>query len=127
MKQSKSDEEKEKQIQELNKKIAVSLWIQFIGQFAEAIYLSQLEKLQPDSSGETKNLIGQWVMTGGQALEAIGQTTQSLTNEQKQQIEAQIQGIQGDALQAIGSALQVVGSKEMLIDYLKEHLDEDIS
>lgn len=122
------DEQKtEDKIQELNQKIAVSLWIQFIGQFAEAIYLSQLEKLQPDSSGELKNLVGQWVMTVGQALEAIGQTTQSLTIEVKQQVEAQIQGIQGDALQALGSALQVVGSKEMLIDYLKENIDGDIS
>src|SRR5699024_11067457 len=120
--QSGDEEQKNDElIQELNQKIAASLWLQFVGQFAEAIYLSQLAKLQPESNEEIINLVGQWMLTVGQALEAIGQTRQNLTSEQKAQIEAQIQGIQGDALQAIGSALQVVASEEMLIDYLNDN------
>jgi len=123
--QSGDEEQKNDElIQELNQKIAASLWLQFVGQFAEAIYLSQLAKLQPESNEEIINLVGQWMLTVGQALEDIGQTRQNLTSEQKAQIEAQIQGIQGDALQAIGSALQVVASEEMLIDYLNDNSEE---
>ena|SRR5699024_2851763 len=126
--QSGDEEQKNDElIQELNQKIAASLWLQFVGQFAEAIYLSQLTKLQPETSGEINNLVGQWILTVGQALEAIGQTRQNLTSEQKVQIEAQIQGIQGDALQGIGSALQVVAGEEALIEYLNESSEETTS
>ncbi|MBU5593936.1 hypothetical protein KQI76_02060 [Amphibacillus sp. MSJ-3] len=91
-------------IQELNQKITISQWIQFIGQLANAIYLSQLSAIQPETSGELTNVVGQWIMTVGQGLTAIGQTTQTLTDEQQLLIEAQIQG---DALQALGSAIRL--------------------
>ncbi|WP_440896339.1 hypothetical protein ACS127_17735 [Amphibacillus sp. Q70] len=125
--QTKNEEEEKKKaelIQELNQKVAASLWVQFIGQLGEAIYLSQLAAIQPESRGDVKNLVGQWVQTVGQGLEAVGATTQGLTDEQKLLIEAQIQGIQGDALQTIGSALQVVGSQEVLLDDLLTDIEK---
>lgn len=128
-KQSQPDAEEKKQnelIQELNQKIAISQWIQFIGQLANAIYASQLSAIQPESSGELTNVVGNWIMTVGQGLSAIGQTTQTLTDEQRLLIEGQIQGIQGDALQALGAAIQVIGDKEVLIDSLLADIEEYI-
>src|SRR5699024_4464741 len=107
-----NEQKKEAKIQDLNQKVAVSQWIQFIGQFTEAIYLSQLAKLQPESKGEKTNVAGQWVQTLGQGIEAVGATTQGLTREEKLLVEAQIQGMIEDALQTVGNAMQVVANKE---------------
>lgn len=119
-----NEQKKEAKIQDLNQKVAVSQWIQFIGQFTEAIYLSQLAKLQPESKGEKTNVAGQWVQTLGQGIEAVGATTQGLTREEKLLVEAQIQGMIGDALQTVGNAMQVVANKEFITGDLRAYLDE---
>lgn len=119
-----NEQKKEAKIQDLNQKVAVSQWIQFIGQFTEAIYLSQLAKLQPESKGEKTNVAGQWVQTLGQGIEAVGATTQGLTREEKLLVEAQIQGMIEDALQTVGNAMQVVANKEFITGDLRTYLDE---
>ena len=119
-----NEQKKEAKIQDLNQKVAVSQWIQFIGQFTEAIYLSQLAKLQPESKGEKTNVAGQWVQTLGQGIETVGATTQGLTREEKLLVEAQIQGMIGDALQTVGNAMQVVANKEFITGDLRAYLDE---
>lgn len=119
-----NEQKKEAKIQDLNQKVAVSQWIQFIGQFTEAIDLSQLAKLQPESKGEKTNVAGQWVQTLGQGIEAVGATTQGLTREEKLLVEAQIQGMIEDALQTVGNAMQVVANKEFITGDLRTYLDE---
>ena len=119
-----NEQKKEAKIQDLNQKVAVSQWIQFIGQFTEAIDLSQLAKLQPESKGEKTNVAGQWVQTLGQGIEAVGATTQGLTREEKLLVEAQIQGMIEDALQTVGNAMQVVANKEFITGDLRAYLDE---
>ena len=110
-------------IQQLNQGIAISQWIQFIGQLTEGIYLTKLVKLQPTSKGELNELIGQWIQTIGQGIETVGATTQVLTKEQSLLVEAKVQGIIGDTLQALGNAVQVVANKELLVEELRANLE----
>ncbi|HHU18936.1 MAG TPA: hypothetical protein GXZ58_01580 [Bacilli bacterium] len=104
--------------------MAVSQWIQFIGQFTEVIDLSQLAKLQPESKGEKTNVAGQWIQTLAQAIEAVGATTQGLTRDEKLLVEALIEGMIEDALQTVGNAMQVVANKEFITGDLRTYLDE---
>ena len=104
--------------------MAVSQWIQFIGQFTEVIDLSQLAKLQPESKGEKTNVAGQWIQTLAQAIEAVGATTEGLTRDEKLLVEALIEGMIEDALQTVGNAMQVVANKEFITGDLRTYLDE---
>ena len=103
---------------ELEKKIVASLWLQVIGQFAEAIYSSKLLMLDNDSEGEKKITLGQWISAIGQAMEAVGATKQLTTMNKNLVLEAQKLALNGDILQSFGAALQALGGKEVIIEEL---------
>ncbi|WP_078593005.1 hypothetical protein [Evansella clarkii] len=111
-------EEKEKLREELEQKIIAALWLQVVGQFAEAYYSAQLFALDDESEGEQKISLGQWVQVIGQSLEALGATKQHAAVDPQLLIAAQKLAVNGNALQSLGSAIETIGGKEVILEEL---------
>lgn len=109
---------------DLEKKIVAALWLQAVGQFAEAVYLTKLLMLEDDSEGEKKITIGQWIQAIGQGMEAVGATKQLSTIDRNLILQAQKLAINGDILQSLGAGLQAVGGKEVIFEELLSDLQE---
>ncbi|MEH7119265.1 hypothetical protein V7128_17890 [Neobacillus vireti] len=109
-------EEKEQKIVELEKEVALGLWIQVIGQFIEVKGLSGLLQLEEDTNrlGEQQILTGAWIRTIGQLLEALSVQSQLGETDKIKLILEQKIAITGDFLVAVGSAYEVIGGLRVL-------------
>ncbi|MEH6945118.1 hypothetical protein [Bacillus sp. JJ722] len=106
-----STDKKSKEIVELEKEVAIGLWIQVIGQIIEIKGLTGLLILEDDSNqiGEQQILTGVWIRTIGSILEAISVTKQISETDLTRLLQEQKIAITGDLLSSIGSALEVNG------------------
>ena len=111
----------ENSILELEKEVALGLWIQVIGQLIEVKGLTGLLKVQQDGDtrGEEQILTGAWIRTIGQILEAVSVSSQIKETDKIKLIQEQKIAIAGDALVSFGSGLEVIGGLRVL--------DEEIS
>jgi len=109
-------EEKEQKIVELEKEVALGLWIQVIGQFIEVKGLSGLLQLEEDVNrlGEQQILTGAWIRTIGQLLEALSVQSQLGEKDKIKLFQEQKIAITGDFLVAVGSAYEVIGGLRVL-------------
>ena len=114
--------QKSKEILELEKEVALGLWIQVIGQFIEIKGLSGLLHIEENASsiGEQQILTGVWIKTIGQILEAISVSSQISETDLIKRLQEQKLAITGDFLVAIGAAYEVFGG----IHVLEEEADE---
>lgn len=119
----------------------LGVWVQTIGQIqellglAEALYEQRrdedrlnnktlrLKRGRMVTDGAEKALIGVWIQSIGQVLEAIGVTKQ-LSPHQKISIQGRQLSIQGNWLQAYGSALEAIGGAQELAEFKKGLQDE---
>ncbi|MEH7415521.1 hypothetical protein V7266_09600 [Neobacillus drentensis] len=101
---------------QLEKEVALGLWIQVIGQFIEIKGLSGLYQLEEDlyQLGEQQILTGAWIRTIGQLLEALSVQSQIGENDQIKLIQEQKLAITGDFLVSVGSAYEVMGGLRVL-------------
>ena len=115
-------DQKSKEILELEKEVALGLWIQVIGQIIEIKGLSGLLHIEENgsSSGEQQILTGVWIKTIGQILEAISVSSQISETDLIKRLQEQKLAITGDFLVAIGAAYEVFGG----IRVLEEEADE---
>jgi hypothetical protein len=102
---------KSKKVLELEKEVALGLWIQVIGQIVEIKGLSGLLHAENDTSsiGEQQILTGVWIKTLGQILEAISVSNQISETDIIKLIQEQKRAITGDLLVSIGAAYEVFG------------------
>ena len=102
---------KSKKVLELEKEVALGLWIQVIGQFVEIKGLSGLLHIENDTSsiGEQQILTGVWIKTLGQILEAISVSNQINETDIIKLLQEQKLAITGDLLVSIGAAYEVLG------------------
>ncbi|WP_409252664.1 hypothetical protein V1502_01670 [Bacillus sp. SCS-153A] len=107
---------KEEEIEKIEKQIAAALWLQSIGQVAEAILVLKLLLLKEESEGEKKTAVGIWIQTIGQIIETVGVTRQLGSLDRITLKEAQRGAIIGDILQSAGAAIEVLGGKQILIE-----------
>jgi hypothetical protein len=106
-----SNNKKSNKVLELEKEVAVGLWIQVIGQIVEIKGLSGLLHIENDtrSIGEQQILTGVWIKTLGQILEAISVSNQINETDIIKLLQEQKLAITGDLLAAIGAAYEVLG------------------
>ena len=97
----------DKKILELEKEVALGLWIQVIGQIIEIKGLSGLFQVedQISSIGEQQILTGAVIRTIGQILEAISVSSQIGETDLIKLLQEQKIAITGDLLVAIGCSL----------------------
>ncbi|MEH7097382.1 hypothetical protein [Neobacillus vireti] len=116
-------------ILELEKEVALGLWIQVIGQIIEIKGLSGLLHIEEDANtigeqqiltGEQQILTGVWIKTIGQILEAISVSSQIGETDLIKLLQEQKLAITGDMLVTIGSAYEVIGG----IHVLEEETDK---
>ncbi|WP_428908586.1 hypothetical protein [Niallia sp. Krafla_26] len=114
-----------KKIIELEKEVALGLWIQVIGQIIELKGLTELLNIENDidSIGERQILTGVWIKTIGQLLEAVSVSSQIGEEDIIKLLQEQKVAITGDFLVSIGSAYEVFGG----IRTLKEEEVDQIS
>lgn len=95
----------------IEKQIALGVWIQVIGATIEFLGIAKLRETSdnPDSIPEKEVLSGAGIQALGTFFEAIGVSGQLIENDNKLKIEAQKLAITGDWLQAIGAALEATG------------------
>ena len=107
---------KSKKILELEKEVALGLWIQVIGQIVEIKGLSGLLHIENDTNsiGEQQILTGVWIKTIGQILEAISVSRQISETDIIKLLQEQKLAITGDLLASIGSAYEVFGGIHVL-------------
>ena len=107
---------KSKKILELEKEVALGLWIQVIGQIIEIKGLSGLLHIENDTNsiGEQQILTGAWIKTIGQILEAISVSSQISETDIIKLLQEQKLAITGDLLVSIGSAYEVIGGIHVL-------------
>ncbi|WP_409275170.1 DUF6944 family repetitive protein [Neobacillus sp. SCS-31] len=124
MEYAKSTKQKEKSVQEkelealkltLEKQIAISIWIQAIGQIMEAILVLKLLALSEKTEGEQTLATGVVIQMIGQIVESIGVTKEVTLRAPSVLPEAQRIAITGDWLQSIGAAIEAIGG-EMVIN-----------
>jgi hypothetical protein len=110
------DNKKSKKVLELEKEVALGLWIQVIGQIVEIKGLSGLLHIEndTDSIGEQQILTGVWIKTIGQILEAISVTMQISETDIIKLLQEQKLAITGDLLASIGAAYEVIGGIHVL-------------
>ncbi|PLS08499.1 hypothetical protein [Neobacillus cucumis] len=108
--------DKDQKILQLEKEVAIGLWIQVIGQFIEIKGLSGLLHLEDDSNtiGEQQILTGAWIRTIGQLLEAISVQSQINETDKLKLIQEQKMAITGDFLVSVGAAYEVIGGLRVL-------------
>jgi hypothetical protein len=102
---------KSKKVLELEKEVALGLWIQVIGQIVEIKGLSGLLHIENETSsiGEQQILTGVWIKTLGQILEAISVSNQIHETDIIRLLQEQKLAITGDLLVSIGAAYEVLG------------------
>ena len=107
---------KGKKVLELEKEVALGLWIQVIGQIVEINGLSGLLHIEndTDSIGEQQILTGVWIKTIGQILEAISVSMQISETDIIKLLQEQKLAITGDLLVSIGAAYEVFGGIHVL-------------
>jgi hypothetical protein len=100
-----------KKIIELEKEVALGLWIQVIGQIIEIRGLTGLLNIETDtdSVGERQILSGVWIKTIGQLLEAVSVSSQIGEKDTIKLLQEQKVAITGDFLVSIGAAIEVLG------------------
>ncbi|MGZ4159802.1 MAG: hypothetical protein ACXVNF_03235 [Neobacillus sp.] len=108
--------DKKSKILELEKEVAIGLWIQVIGQIIEVKGLSGLLYIEEDANtiGEQQILTGAWIRTIGQILEAISVSGQIGETDLIKLLQEQKLAITGDLLVSIGSAYEVIGGIHVL-------------
>ncbi|WP_203363704.1 hypothetical protein [Bacillus sp. REN10] len=108
--------EKNEQVLALEKEVALGLWIQVVGQLIEVKGLSELLRIENDTSGvgEQQILTGVWIRTIGQILEAISVTSQISETDLTQLLQEQKVALTGDLLVALGAAYETVGGIRVL-------------
>lgn len=109
-----NQQEREELILSLEKQIAAAVWLQAIGNIAEAILVSKLLLIKEEVQGDTKVVTGIWVQTIGQVMEAIGVTKQIEAVDPSIVFDAQRLTIMGDILQSVGAAVEAIGGKQIL-------------
>ncbi|MFA9557170.1 hypothetical protein ACERII_07705 [Evansella sp. AB-rgal1] len=102
-------------------KIAYGVWIQAIGQFIEAIYVSKLftvqtQKGKEDLTNEEKILFGVWIQAIGQLQEAVGVTQQLSASSEPEIRRAEELTVTGNWLQGVGSTLEAYGGTKEIIE-----------
>lgn len=109
--------DKTEAILELEKQIAAAVWLQAIGQAAEAVLFSKLLTLKnesgPENDGKRKIEAGLWIQTIGQTMEAIGVSSE-LSTPVALLSTAPRMIITGDLLQSAGAAIEASGGIEVL-------------
>lgn len=110
-----SDKESQKML-ELEKEVALGLWIQVIGQLIEIKGLSGLLYMEKDESlmGEQQILTGVWIKVIGQILEAVSVSKQIGETDIIKRLKEQEVAILGDLLASIGSAYEAYGGVHVL-------------
>jgi hypothetical protein len=95
----------------LEKQVAVGIWIQVVGQLIEFLGLARLSLIseQPDSIPEKQILSGASIQVIGTLFEAIGVSGQITESNNEIILEAQKLAISGDWLQAVGAILEASG------------------
>jgi hypothetical protein len=111
-----SSDKKDPKIVELEKEVALGLWIQVVGQIIELKALSGLLHFEQDASplGEQQILTGVWIKTIGQLLEAVSVSRQIRETDLLKLLQEQKLAITGDLLVAIGAAFEVSGGIHVL-------------
>ncbi|WP_160723016.1 hypothetical protein [Bacillus sp. USDA818B3_A] len=111
-----NSKENDQVISQLEKEVALGLWIQVIGQFIELKGLTGLFQLEDDSNrvGEQQILTGAWVRTIGQLMEAFSVQSQIGEIDKIKLIQEQKIAIAGDFLVSVGSAYEVIGGLRVL-------------
>lgn len=107
---------KGKKVLELEKEVALGLWIQVIGQIIEIKGLTGLLHIEndTDSMGEQQILTGVWIKTIGQIVEAISVSMQISETDIIKLLQEQKLAITGDLLVSIGAAYEVSGGIHVL-------------
>ncbi|MGG1399920.1 hypothetical protein ABE288_19190 [Bacillus salipaludis] len=95
----------------IEKQIALGVWIQVIGATIEFLGIAKLREISdnPDSIPEKEVLTGAGIQALGTFFEAIGVSGQITGNDNKLKLDAQKLAITGDWLQSIGAALEAAG------------------
>lgn len=96
---------------ELEKEVALGLWIQVIGQIIEINGLTGLLNIENDTDlvGERQILTGVWIKTIGQLLEAVSVSSQIGEKDIIKLLQEQKVAITGDFLVSIGAIYEVLG------------------
>ncbi|MBI0577506.1 hypothetical protein IEC97_09050 [Neobacillus cucumis] len=95
----------------IEKQIALGVWIQVIGATIEFLGIAKLREISdnPDSIPVKEILTGAGIQALGTFFEAIGVSGQITGNDNKLKLDAQKLAITGDWLQSIGAALEAAG------------------
>ncbi|MED1468827.1 hypothetical protein [Bacillus salipaludis] len=95
----------------IEKQIALGVWIQVVGATIEFLGIAKLREISenPDSIPEKEVLTGAGIQALGTFFEAIGVSGQITGNDNKLKLDAQKLAITGDWLQSIGAALEAAG------------------
>lgn len=95
----------------IEKQIALGVWIQVIGATIEFLGIAKLREISdnPDSIPVKEVLTGAGIQALGTFFEAIGVSGQITGNDNKLKLDAQKLAITGDWLQSIGAALEAAG------------------
>lgn len=108
-------DKKSSEVLDLEKEVALGLWIQVIGQLIEIKGLSGLLQTEnQDSVGEQQILTGVWIKAIGQILEAISVTNQISETDFNKLLQEQKMAITGDMLSSLGSAYDAMGGLQVL-------------
>ncbi|MET3699647.1 hypothetical protein SAMN05877753_112120 [Bacillus oleivorans] len=106
-------------ILQLEKQVSIAVWIQFIGQFMEAILLSKIasisEEIRSDPN-ERQIIHGVWIQSIGQLLESIGVTQQVITSDDYIQLKGQEITTLGDWIQVFGTLIEAQGGSRVLAE-----------
>lgn len=103
----------------LERQIAVTIWIQAIGQIMEAILVMKLLSISEKTEGEQTLATGVVIQMIGQIVESIGVTKEVTKRAPGVLPEAQGIAITGDWLQSIGAAIEAIGGEMVLEDELQ--------
>ncbi|MDF2904198.1 MAG: hypothetical protein K0S25_1836 [Bacillus sp. (in: firmicutes)] len=119
----KSTEGNKQLILELEKNVAIGVWIKVIGQVIEVINLSKIMTLSEELSSDVNErqvLTGVWIQTLGQFMEGIGVTKQVLTSNEFLDLEGQKITVTGDWLQALGIVLEANAGSKLVTEEQEE-------
>ncbi|WP_409300818.1 hypothetical protein [Peribacillus sp. SCS-155] len=117
-------EDNNKEILNIERQLALGIWIKVIGQIIEAISLSRIFLVSEEirsNDNEQQILSGVYLQTVGQFLEAIGITNQVLSSDEVHQLQGQKITVTGDWLQALGLIVEanagsrIIGEEERRI------------
>ena len=115
----KSNTDSKELINQLEKQVAIAVWIQFIGEIMEVLYLSKIMLISEEvrtNANERQELLASWVGTIGTFLESIGTTTQVLTSDENIQLEAGVLSSLGDWISVIGAIIDAHAGTQILIE-----------